>query len=308
VFGCHNGPGIQPGPQRQLSQRSPGTGADPLADPKLGDLRDTAADANSRSAGRKLGRGSRTDRGRVRGREGRPTRPVPAGGHVCDIGAIESGAQRLRVCPNCDYDPLNLTFGDVQMAIDWAIAGDTVAIEAGVYTGNFVAYKDLTLEHAGIDVTLLNRDQPTDVRAILQASDRSIREQRGGLDPLQVTGLSGSVLTTGSCKLTDTTIVPAGDVDVTLRGLTIQHGLAREVAASTTWARCKCTPPPSLTTRPSTSWTRTVRWSPTAEGLGGGIYNTGTLTLERSTISGNQAEYRGGALYTRGQSTSAMST
>ena len=134
--------------------------------------------------------------------------------------------------------PPHLTFDDLQAALDRAVAGDTVAIEAGVYTGNFVAYKDLTLEHAGIDTTLLNRDQPTDVRAILQASDLSIREQRGRLDAQQVTGLSGSVLTTESCKPTDTTIVPAGEVEVTLRGLTIQHGLAR---------------------------------------LGGGIYNLGTL-------------------------------
>ena len=169
---------------------------------------------------------------------------------MCDIGAIESGARRLRVCQGCDDDSANLTSGDLQTALDWAVAGDTVAIEAGVYTGNFVAYKDLTLEHAGIDTTTLNRDQPTDVRAILQASHLSIREQRAGIDPQQVTGLSGSVLTTGSCKLTDTTIVPAGEVDVTLRGLTIQHGLAR---------------------------------------IGGGIYNLGTLQVYTSTIADNAA-------------------
>ena len=172
------------------------------------------------------------------------------GGHFCDIGAIESGAQRLRVCQDCDDDPANLTFGDLQAALDWAVAGDTVAIEAGVYTGNFVVYKDLTLEHAGVDTTLLNRDQPADVRAILQASDLSIREQSSRLDPQQVSGLSGSVLTTGSCKLTDTTIVPAGEVEVTLRGLTIQHGLAR---------------------------------------LGGGIVNLGTLHVVTSTIADNAA-------------------
>ena len=186
-------------------------------------------------------------------------------------------------------------------------SGDTVAIEAGVYTGNFVAYKDLTLEHAGIDTTRLNRDQPTDVRAILQASHLSIREQRSGLDPQQVTGLSGSVLTTGSCKLTDTTIVPAGEVDVTLRGLTIQHGLARigggiynlgtlEVYTSTI--------ADNAAVNQLDEYGNVVSGG---EARGGGIYNAGTLTLERSTVSGNQSEYYGGALYTRGQSESAMS-
>ena len=43
------------------------------------------------------------------------------------------------------------------------------------------------------------------------------------------------------------------------------------------------------------------------EARGGGIYNAGTLTLERSTVSGNQSEYYGGALYTRGQGESAKS-
>ena len=233
------------------------------------------------------------------------TRPV---GPLCDIGAVESGRQRLRVCQGCDDDPANLTFGDLQTALNWGVVGDTVAIEAGVYTGNFVAYKDLTLQHAGIDTTRLNRDQPTDVRAILQASDLSIREQSSRLDPQQVSGLSGSVLTTGSCKLTDTTIVPSGEVEVTLRGLTIQHGLARLGGGIYNLGRLAVY---SSTIADNAAVNQLDQYGNVvsgAEAKGGGIYNAGTLTLERSTVSGNQSEYHGGALYTRGQSESAMST
>ena len=176
-------------------------------------------------------------------------RARPAGS-ACDIGAFEYGPQELTVCQHCDRDLARLRFDDLQEALDRSLAGDTVAIEAGVYTGNFVAYKDVTLEHAGIDTTLLNRDQPTDVRAILQASDDTIREQRARLDPQQVSGLSGSVLTTQSYDPTDTSIVPGSNVTVTLRGLTIQHGLARQ---------------------------------------GGGIYNLGTLNVYTSTIADNAA-------------------
>ena len=220
------------------------------------------------------------------------------GGHFCDIGAIESGAQRLRVCQDCDDDPANLTFGDLQAALDGAMAGDTVAIEAGGYTGNFVAYKDLTLEHAGVDTTLLNRDQPTDVRAILQASDLSIREQSGGLDLQQITGLSGSVLTTGSCKLTDTTIVPAGEVEVTLRGLTIQHGLARLGGGIYNLGTLHVVTSTIADNAAVNQLDQNGNVVSGAEAKGGAIYNAGTLTLERSTISGNQSEYHGGALYT----------
>ena len=106
--------------------------------------------------------------GLIRGR----IRPV---GATCDIGAVEYGLEKLIVCQNCENDRLGLRFANVQTALNHAMAGDTVAVEAGRYTGNFIAYKDVTLAHAGIDVSLLNRDQPTDVRAILQASDLTIR-------------------------------------------------------------------------------------------------------------------------------------
>ena len=190
----------------------------------------------------------------------------------------------------------------MQEALDRALAGDTIAIEAGVYTGNFVAYKDVTLEHAGIDTTLLNRDQPTDVRAILQASDDTIREQRARLDAQQVTGLSGSVLTTQSYDPTNTSIVPGSNVTVTLRGLTIQHGLARQGGGIYNLGTLNVYTSTIADNAAANQLDGSGSVVAGEEARGGGIYNAGTLNLERSTISGNQSEYYGGALYTRGQS------
>ena len=284
---------------------TPGAGTDKSGDPQLGPLKDNGGPTLTRGVPAGSPAALYGPLGPVcavqydqRGR----ARPA---GSACDIGAFEYGPQRLTVCQDCDRDLLRLRFDDLQEALDRALAGDTIAIEAGVYTGNFVAYKDVTLEHAGIDTTLLNRDQPTDVRAILQASDDTIREQRARLDAQQVTGLSGSVLTTQSYDPTNTSIEPGSNVTVNMRGLTIQHGLARRGAGSTTSARSTSIPPRLPATPPPTSWTGAAASSPAREARGGGIYNAGTLNLERNTISGNQSEYYGGALYTRGQSSAA---
>ncbi len=60
------------------------------------------------------------------------------------------------------------------------MAGDTVAVRSGTYTGKFIAYKDGTIRHAGLsseDISRLDRTQGVDVRAILQASPDPIFTQ-----------------------------------------------------------------------------------------------------------------------------------
>nr|MBC8447967.1 VCBS repeat-containing protein [Chloroflexota bacterium] len=231
------------------------------------------------------------------------TRPFdsPGGGGVrCDIGAVEYGADTLLVCETCNPDPDNLRFTDLQEALHRAMAGDVIAVEAGAYTGSFTAYKNATLQHAGINVATLSQDQPVGVRAILQASERTIREQHRLLDETQTDGLSGTVLTieayeypagpAGAIAVTD-------DVTVTLRGLTIRHGLSRQGGGIYNVGHLYV-------------YTSTISENAVVNGLqgatvvteamGGAIYNVGDLTLERSTLSGNQSEYYGGAIYNDG--------
>ena len=58
-------------------------------------------------------------------------------------------------------------------------------VTAGAYTGNFVAYKDGTIRHAGVNVAGLDRTRALDVRAILQSSEHTVADQHAGLDEEQ---------------------------------------------------------------------------------------------------------------------------
>jgi hypothetical protein len=139
---------------------------DRTGDPGLGRLRDNGGPTLTRG----VGAGSPAIGGSAcavtvdqRGR------PRPAAN--CTTGAVEYGPQTLTVCTSCDADPANRRYNNLQQALNQAMAGDTIALEAGAYTGNFIAYRDVTLQHAGLDVSTLSRERPVDVRAILQAAD-----------------------------------------------------------------------------------------------------------------------------------------
>ncbi|MBC8447965.1 MAG: right-handed parallel beta-helix repeat-containing protein [Chloroflexi bacterium] len=232
--------------------------------------------------------------------KGRPFDVPGGGGARCDIGAVEYGSDTLTVCEKCEADPDNGRFNDLQEALDRAMAGDTVAIEAGAYTGNFIAYKDMTLQHAGIDVAMLSQGQSVDVRAILQASERTIREQHHVLTETQASGLSGTVLTVQAYYPVTSTgsIAVTGDVTVTLTGLTMRHGLSRQGGGVYNVGHLHVI-------RSTISENAAVNElqdgiTVTVEAQGGAIYNLGQLTLERSTISGNRSEFYGGAIYTVG--------
>jgi len=277
-------------------------GTDVADDPKLGPLRDNGGPTLTRAI--TAANSPAVEHGPLAAacavqtdQRGKP-RPfdMPGGGGArCDIGAVEYGPATLTVCQNCDQNPDNLRFNDLQEALNRAMAGDTVAIEAGAYTGNFIAYKDVTLQHAGIDVATLSRDQPVDVRAILQASELTIPEQHRLLDAAQVSGLSGTVLTVHAFRPTGTTIAASDDVSVTLRGLTLRHGLSRQGGAIYNIGHLHVI----TSTIAGNAAVNELQGgnTVTVTAKGGAIYNTGVLTLTRSTVSGNQSEFYGGALY-----------
>ncbi|RME80717.1 MAG: PKD domain-containing protein, partial [Caldilineae bacterium] len=279
---------------------------DTSGDPQLGPLRDNGGptltlDLGPDSAAIEAGPPAeactvQTDQ---RGKP-RPFDMSGGGSPRCDSGAIEYGLRTLTVCPSCEDDPASGRFYDLQKALTYAMAGDVVAVEAGTYTGNFIAYKDVTLRHAGIDVSRLSPEQAVDVRAILQASPRSISEQQQQLDPQRMTGLAGTVLTVEAFWPSGTTISAGSDLTVTLRGLTLQHGLSRQGGAIYNLGNLQIFTSTLAGNAAVNGLDNNNAPVPGEEARGGAIYNAGRLSLVRSTISGNLSEYYGGAIYNAG--------
>jgi subtilisin-like proprotein convertase family protein/threonine dehydrogenase-like Zn-dependent dehydrogenase len=264
------------------------------ADPLLGGLRDNGGPTLTLAIGDDspaVNSTSCTTGVDQRGRE-------RAGGATCDAGAVEYAPATLTVCASCVADPGLRRFTDLQAALNVAMAGDEIAIEAGEYSGNFIIYKDVTLRHAGIDVNAVSREESIDVRAILQGSTRTLSEQQRLQTP------AGTVLNISSFDTSPSsgTIRPGGDVNVVLRGLTVRRGMSRQ--GSGIYNRG------NLTLYDSTiegnvainGWANVDQGTVTSgqEGRGGAIYSSGTLALYRSTVSGNQSEYYGGSLYISG--------
>ncbi|HEY74117.1 MAG TPA: PKD domain-containing protein, partial [Thermoflexia bacterium] len=278
------------------------TGAhDVVGDPLLGALRDNGGPTLTRD----LGAGSPAvnagppeaacvvtvdQRGKAR--------PIDAN---CDIGAIEYGPRTLTVCNGCTSDAEELLFADSHAALYHALAGDVVAFEAGAYTGNFIAYKDVTLQHAGVNVDQLDPEDPVDVRAILQGSTSHLDAQYTELNSIQ-SNVGDSVLTVQAyvypSNSPDTPVAVSSDVSVMLQDLTVRYGLSRRGGGITNLGRLHLL----RTTVAENAAVNELRsdGSVADAAQGGGIYNAGTLTLERSTLSGNRSESYGGGLYNRG--------
>ncbi|MCB0129021.1 MAG: hypothetical protein KDE58_42435, partial [Caldilineaceae bacterium] len=218
----------------------------------------------------------------------------------CPVGAVTDAPRTLTVCPACTTDLAALRFNDLQQALNHAMAGDTVALMAGAYTGHFIVYKDLTLQHAGIDVATLNREQPIDVRAILQADPRPVEAQyQEWLESKDKPALQ-SVLAIFGYAPTATTMTVTHDVNVTLRGLTIQQGMAAQGGGIYNWGNLQVFTSTIAGNAAINQYDQVDPPQVITKAMGGAIYNAGQLTLERSTISGNQSEYYGGALYNDG--------
>jgi len=282
---------------------------DITGDPQLGPLRDNGGPTLTRAltAGSPaVEKGLPADRCAVTTDQRGKTRPFDSpgeGGARCDIGAIEYAPTTLTVCEQCNADPANGRYNDLQQALNHAMSEDTIAVEAGAYTGNFIAYKDVTLRHAGIDVTAIGRNQALDVRAILQASSRTIPEQHRVLTESQTSGLSGTVLTVKAFRPSATTVTSSNDVTVTMRGLTIRYGLSRRGGGVYNIGYLHVFTSTIAENAAVNALTGGV--TVTVEAEGGGIYNAGQLTLERSTLSGNQSEYYGGGIYNAGSAANA---
>ncbi len=264
------------------------TGA--TGNPKLGNLRDNGGATLSYaidSASPAINAGY-SDATQCTGQTDQRGRVRPASS-ICDVGAYEYGPRTLTVDAAALADPAALLFGDLQSALDAAMAGDLIEVRAGVYTGSFTAYRDVSIRHAGVQVSKLSPELGYDLRAILQASTRTPQEQKalGAADLF-----AGATLTVQGYAPTGSTILPTGDVTVNLQGLTIRHGTGELGGGVHNLGR--------LAIDGSTIESNAATGETGSGGRGGRIYNAGDLTLARTTVSGNRAEQYGGALYNAG--------
>ena len=134
-------------------------------------------------------------------RSGRPTRPLPAGRRsACDLGAYEYGPRTLTVDAAALPDPAALLFGDLQSALDAAMAGDLIEVRSRAPTpATSRRTSDVTIRHAGVKVSKLSPELGYDLRAILQASLPDPQEQQAlGRD------IAGTTLTVAGYAPTDT--------------------------------------------------------------------------------------------------------
>ncbi len=200
--------------------------AEHTGNPRLGVLRDNGgstltyaipADSPAVDQGFPLGSQYCNNQADQRGRP-RPF-DVPNGlGVGCGTGAYEYGPRTFTVDDAAEPDPSSLLYADLQEALDDTMTDDIVEVRSGVYTGNFIAYRDLTIRHAAIDVAKLSPELAVDVRVILQASERPVSEQR------RLQQFAGTTLAVQGYGFTGTSVEPSGNITVTLNGLTIRQG------------------------------------------------------------------------------------
>jgi predicted outer membrane repeat protein len=170
---------------------------------------------------------------------------------VALAGAASVSAATLTVCPSgaptCGYS-------NIQVAVEAASPGDTIAIAAGSYQDSppIVISKNLTLHGAGAGQTIIEKGFPHGVS------------------------------------------VPAASASVTIAGVTITHS-----GSPGTQTGCGIASAGTLTVVNSA-----ISGNECRALIGGGIANIahGTMTLKKTTVSGNNA-FEGGAIFNEGTTT-----
>jgi hypothetical protein len=183
------------------------------------------------------------------------------------------------VCQPCTVCPSGCFFDTVQPAINAAIAGETIRLCAGLYPGDLVIGKSLTLIGAGggLSGTILQGSRTTSVVRITGESTVSLQGVRitNGSAPS-----GGGIANNGTLALTGCTITgntATSDVAGGSGG-----GIANQSGATLTLTNSTVSGNTAITS-------------------GGGIFNNATLTLSNSTVSGNTATSNvGGGIFHQG--------
>jgi hypothetical protein len=185
-------------------------------------------------------------------------------------GATATGGHSAHATGSICVGTQHACYETIQAALDAAQDGDRITLGPGTYAGGFVISKNVQLNGAGAEATVISGGGPVVTIGVAGAasepaasiSDVTIRDGVNASDPTFVVG--GGIL------------VPAGASGATGATVTVTDSVITGNRATPTVAAPIGPPCPG---------------GPCgfARGDGGGIANWGKLTLLRTTVSGNEA-------------------
>jgi len=187
-------------------------------------------------------------------------------------------------CPSVGSGTIGDPFCSIQVAIDAAANGDTINVAAGIYNEDLTIDEDVTIQGQSRDTTTIDGSGAGRVIRITAGYSVTIRHVTisGGNQTGYVQGGGGlwnsGTLTLSNCIVSNNYAEPMGG------------GIYNDADGTMVISRCMI----KENTTYHAGWT----------GLGGGgVYNTGTLTVLDSTVMNNHADdspsryERGGGVY-----------
>jgi hypothetical protein len=236
------------------------------------------------------------------------------------FGVSAASAATLTVCesglPTCGYS-------SIQAAANAASSGDTIEIAAGTYSDVVFIEKNLTLQGAGAERTIIDGDVDVFVEhPVVTITGVTVANHHGVLNEGGTVTLSNSVVKNSS-KNGGGGIDNFGGGTVTLNNSTVSDnsarhfqggGISNEEGGTVTLNNSTVSDNHAprggggianeeggtVTLRNSTVSGNSASGTATAESSGGGIYNkSGTVTLSNTKVSGNTAEAKGGGIYNK---------
>ncbi|MDQ6669414.1 MAG: hypothetical protein M3069_01390 [Chloroflexota bacterium] len=210
--------------------------------------------------------------------------------------AASQAAQTLVVCPSgCPYSTIH-------DAVTAASAGDTIDVKPGTYRENLTIDKPLTITGAGAQQTIVASAHPRETVVVVAA--HPVRLAKLTVEGSEAGGIfnqSGGTLTVAYSTVRNNPRSGGGIGNDAGATLILTHSTVSGNAAGRGGSGGGL----------SNAGTAIVRYSQLLNNFattnGGGIVNTGEMTLTYSTVSGNSSHF-GGGIYNNGKLTMTHST
>lgn len=206
----------------------------------------------------------------------------------CDVNSLcLSGA-----CQPCDVCASGCRFNTVQAAIAASSPGATVTVCAGIYTGDLLIDKSLTLRGAGdgtgVGDTILQGSGTTSVMRIQTAGPDTISLQRLRITGGVASAGGGGIFNAGSLQLSLTACTVTGNT-TNIMGGGILHGGGTLSLTGCTISENSGNVAGGIYGVGTMNLTNSTVRDNTVANNTGGIYNGGMLTLDASEVTGNRA-------------------